>query len=174
LYEYNLTGILYYNGTLSQRVKDLSTNKIQFINLPFNNMTIDIIENIETPLLKRDYQIEAYNKLLNKPTSILSLPCGMGKTYTASLLSKNYDNIIILSPTRYLSFQTLEHFKKYGYCILKNVFNEEIGLKCQQRLWEEMKQYDQNDQSTWIDKKFQLSKIYYDEKPFDDIFNERL
>jgi superfamily II DNA or RNA helicase/phage anti-repressor protein len=113
LYEYNLTGVLYYNGTLSQRVKDLSTNKIQFINLPFNNMTIDIIENIETPLLKRDYQIEAYNKLFNKSTSILSLPCGMGKTYTAYLLSKNYDNIIILSPTRYLSFQTLEHFKKY-------------------------------------------------------------
>ena len=73
-----------------------------------------------------------------------------------------------------LSIEDLEHFKKYGYCILKNVFNEEIGLKCQQRLWEEMKQYDQNDQSTWIDKKFQLSKIYYDEKPFDDIFNERL
>ena len=113
LYEYNLTGVLYYNGTLSQRVKDLSNNKIQFINLPFNNMTINIIENIEIPLLKRDYQLEAYNKLLNKPTSILSLPCGMGKTYTSSLLAKKYDNIIILSPTRYLAFQTLENFKKY-------------------------------------------------------------
>ena len=40
LYEYNLTGILYYNGKLSQRVLDLTTNKIQFINLPFNNLTI--------------------------------------------------------------------------------------------------------------------------------------
>lgn len=100
LYEYDLTGILYYSGTLSQRVKDLSKNKIQFINLPFNNQTIDIIEDIEKPLITRDYQIEAFNKLNQKNNSILSLPCGMGKTYTASLLAKNYDNIIILSPLR--------------------------------------------------------------------------
>ena len=113
LYEYNLTGILYYNGKLSQRVLELSTNKIQFINLPFNNSTIDIIQDIEKPLIIRDYQLEAYNKLLYKNKSILSLPCGMGKTYTTSLMAKHYDNIIILSPLRYLAFQTLEHYKIY-------------------------------------------------------------
>ena len=113
LYEYNLTGILYYSGTLSQRVLDLSTNKIQFINLPFNNSTIDIIENIERPLVIRDYQQDAYDKLLNKKESILSLPCGMGKTFITSLMATHYDNIIILSPLRYLAFQTLENFKKY-------------------------------------------------------------
>jgi len=113
LYEYNLTGILYYNGKLSQRVIDLSTNKIQFINLPFNNSTIDIIPNIEKPLIIRDYQQEAYNQLLHKKSSMLSLPCGMGKTYTTSLMAKHYDNIIILSPLRYLAFQTLEQYKKY-------------------------------------------------------------
>jgi superfamily II DNA or RNA helicase len=113
LYEYNLTGILYYNGKLSQRVLDLTTNKIQFINLPFNNSTIDIIPDIEKPLITRDYQLEAYNKLLYKNKSILSLPCGMGKTYTTSLMAKHYDNIIILSPLRYLAFQTLEHYKIY-------------------------------------------------------------
>jgi superfamily II DNA or RNA helicase len=113
LYEYNLTGILYYSGTLSNRVLDLSTNKIQFINLPFNNSTIDIIENIERSLVIRDYQQEAYDKLVNKKNSILSLPCGMGKTFITSLMAKHYDNIIILSPLRYLAFQTLENFKKY-------------------------------------------------------------
>ena len=113
LYEYNLTGILYYNGNLSQRVLDLSTNKIQFINLPFNNSTIDIILDIEKPLTIRDYQQEAYNKLLYKSSSILSLPCGMGKTFTSSLMAKHYDNIIIISPLRYLAFQTLECYKKY-------------------------------------------------------------
>ena len=113
LYEYNLTGILYYNGKLSQRVLELSTNKIQFINLPFNNSTIDIIQDIEKPLIIRDYQLEAYNKLLYKNKSVLSLPCGMGKTYTTSLMAKHYDNIIILSPLRYLAFQTLEHYKTY-------------------------------------------------------------
>lgn len=113
LHEYNLTGILYYNGKLSQRVLDLSTNKIKFINMPFNNSTIDIIEDIEKPLIIRNYQHEAYNKLLYKNKSILSLPCGMGKTYITYLMAKHYDNIIILSPLRYLAFQTLEQYKKY-------------------------------------------------------------
>ena len=111
LYEYNLTGILYYNGKLSQRVIDLSTNKIQFINLPFNNLTI--VKEIEPPLIIRDYQQEAYNQLLNKKSSILSLSCGMGKTFITSLMAKHYNNIIILSPLRYLAFQTLEQYKTY-------------------------------------------------------------
>ena len=113
LYEYNLTGILYYNGKLSQRVLDLSTNKIQFINLPFNNSTIDIILDIKKPLTIRDYQQKAYDNLLYKSSSILSLPCGMGKTFTSLLMAKHYDNIIIISPLRYLAFQTLECYKKY-------------------------------------------------------------
>jgi superfamily II DNA or RNA helicase len=113
LHEYNLTGILYYNGTLSQRVKDLSRNKIQFINLPFNNSTLEIVKNIDKPIMTRVYQFDACTKLINKQQSILSLPCGMGKTYTASLLASNYDNIIILSPLRYLAVQNLECYKKY-------------------------------------------------------------
>jgi len=40
LHEYNLNGILYYNGKLSQRVQELSNKKVQYINLPFNNQTI--------------------------------------------------------------------------------------------------------------------------------------
>ena len=81
--------------------------------MPFNNSKMDIIENIDIPNIIRDYQLQAFNKLSNKKTSILSLPCGMGKTYTSSLLAKHYDNIIILSPLRYLAFQTLEFYKKY-------------------------------------------------------------
>jgi hypothetical protein len=37
----------------------------------------------------------------------------MGKTFITSLMAKHYDNIIILSPLRYLAFQTLEQYKKY-------------------------------------------------------------
>ena len=72
-----------------------------------------------------------------------------------------------------LSIDDLLHFKKYGYCIMKNVFSEEVALKCQLKLWEEMKEYDKNDPLTWKDKKFQLPKVIYD-KPFEDIFTERL
>ena len=110
--EHKLTGVVYYSGTLSLRVKECATN-IKYINMPFNNMTIDFNEHIEQPLIIRDYQQDAYNALLNKKNSILNLPCGMGKTFITSLLAKNYDNIIILSPLRQLAYQTLEQYKYY-------------------------------------------------------------
>jgi superfamily II DNA or RNA helicase/phage anti-repressor protein len=112
LYENNLDGILYYNGTLSERLVDLSTGKIPFINLPFNNENI-IFNELKLNIIPRDYQIEAYKKLKNLDKSILSLPCSMGKTYISSMLAKDYNNIIILSPTRALAQQNLEKFKEY-------------------------------------------------------------
>jgi hypothetical protein len=112
LYENNLNGILYYNGTLSERLIDLSTNKIPFINLPFNNENI-VFNKEESKIVSREYQIEAYNQLKGLNNSILSLPCSMGKTYISALLGKDYDNIIILSPTRALAQQNLEKFKEY-------------------------------------------------------------
>lgn len=112
LYEYDLNGLLYYNGKLSQRVQDLSTGKIQFINMPFNNNRIDVPM---TPikLTPRDYQSMAYLKLKGLDRAILSLPCGMGKTYISSMLGKHYDNILILSPLRCLAQQTLNQYKLY-------------------------------------------------------------
>jgi superfamily II DNA or RNA helicase len=112
LYENNLNGVLYYSGKLSERLIDLSTGKIPFINLPFNNENI-IFKEILTNIIPRDYQLEAYNKLKNLDNAILSLPCSMGKTFISSMLGKDYDNIIILSPTRALAHQTLEKFKEY-------------------------------------------------------------
>jgi superfamily II DNA or RNA helicase len=119
LYENNLNGILYYSGTLSERLVDLSTGKIPFINLPFNNENIIFNNKIEEIIKPRDYQIEAYNKLKELDKCILSLPCSMGKTYISSMLGKDYDNVIILSPTRALAQQSLEKFKEY----LKTKYN---------------------------------------------------
>ena len=113
LYENNLNGILYYSGTLSERLVDLSTGKIPFINLPFNNENIIFEDKIKEIIKPRDYQIEAYNKLKGLDNCILSLPCSMGKTYISSMLGKDYNNIIILSPTRALAQQSLEKFKEY-------------------------------------------------------------
>jgi len=112
LYEYNLNGILYYNGNLSQRVKDLS-NRVKLVNLPFNNQNIKIALDKNNLIIPRDYQLDAYNKLKNYNKCILQLPCGMGKTYIASLLAKDYDNIIILSPLRSLAQQLLNNFNQY-------------------------------------------------------------
>lgn len=62
LYEFNLNGILYYDGKLSQRIIDLY-KKIKIVHLPFNNQMVDINKNITIPIEPREYQIEAYNKL---------------------------------------------------------------------------------------------------------------
>lgn len=43
IHEYNLNGIVYYNGILSQRIIDLSNNKIKFINITFPSIKIDNI-----------------------------------------------------------------------------------------------------------------------------------
>ena len=70
-------------------------------------------------LIPKEYQLEAYNILKNHNKCILSLPCGMGKTYTASMLANHYDNIIILAPLRYLAQQFLTNMSNY----LNNQYN---------------------------------------------------
>jgi superfamily II DNA or RNA helicase len=114
LYEYNVEGILYYNGTLSKRVIDLNT-KIKFINIPFNNQTIDVNINVNiiNNITPRQYQSEAIEILSIGTNSILSLPCGMGKTFIASLIGQKYDNIIVLSPLRVLAQELLKNIYNY-------------------------------------------------------------
>jgi len=60
------------------------------MNIPFDNDTIKEIaeEKINNILVPKQYQLDAVDKLKNAQKSILSLPCGMGKTFTASLLTK--------------------------------------------------------------------------------------
>lgn len=40
LYEFQLNGIVYYSGRLSERINDLSQGKVPFIHMPFNNQII--------------------------------------------------------------------------------------------------------------------------------------
>lgn len=113
--EFELNGLVYYNGVLSERLTDLAQGKIKYINLPFNNSIIDVnfIGLEKNNIVPRDYQIEIYNKFKNINRGIISLPCGMGKTLCSWLLGKDYDNIIIISPTRNLADTNL--IQLYGY-----------------------------------------------------------
>ena len=119
--EYELNGIVYYNGLLSERLTDLSQGKIKYNNLPYNNTLIDVnfIGNEKVKITPRDYQLEIYNEFKNKDKGIIALPCGMGKTYCSWLLGKDYDNIIILSPTRNLSDSNLVQLYNYS----ENTYN---------------------------------------------------
>jgi predicted helicase len=80
IHVYELNGIVIYNGKLSERLLDLKKNKVEYINLPFNNTILNInffdknIINIEP----REYQLEIYNKFKQINRGIIALPCGMG------------------------------------------------------------------------------------------------
>ena len=112
LYENDLkTGILCYSGKLSRRVIDLS-ERITIRNIPYKNEQL-IIKQIPTVIVPKEYQIEACKFLKGKHRSILSLPCGMGKTYCACMIAEKHDDIIIISPLRELAKQNLESFSSY-------------------------------------------------------------
>jgi len=115
LHEYDLNGIVVYSNEISSRIKDLS-NKVQYIHIPYNNQIIDVNYNFLNiiNIKSREYQIEAYDLLKNENRSILSLPSGMGKTYTSFLIAKEYDNIIYISPLRFLAKQILDQVYDYS------------------------------------------------------------
>jgi predicted helicase len=73
------TGIVYYSGKLSQQIL-CRKNKINYFNIPMikNNQILDF--------KPRDYQLEAYNSLKDYNRSILSMPCGTGKTFCLILI----------------------------------------------------------------------------------------
>ena len=97
---------VYYSGKLSQQIR-CRQNKIKYMNIPHikNNQILDF--------KPRDYQLEAYNKLKDINRSILSMPCGTGKTFVSFLLSLDYKNIIILTPLISTTEQMLTHYKNY-------------------------------------------------------------
>jgi superfamily II DNA or RNA helicase len=116
IHEYDLNGVVIYNGKLSERLTDLKTNKVTYVNLPFNNTILNI--NFFTPnqieIKPRDYQLEIYNKFKTINRGVIALPCGMGKTYCSWLIGKDFTNIIIISPTRCLADTNLISLYKYS------------------------------------------------------------
>lgn len=114
--EYDLEGIVYYNGTLSERLKDLSRGKIKYNNLPFNNTIIDVEFNTQKniKISPRDYQLEIYHQFKNINKGIIALPCGMGKTYCSWLIGKDFNNIIIIAPSRSLAESNLVQLYNYS------------------------------------------------------------
>ena len=128
----NVSGTLCHSNGISKFLRDIideKTNavfKITLRHIPYDNI------NINRPLVKishkpRDYQLEAF-KIIDKKTytnCILAMPCGTGKTFTVSLLAKKYANVIILSPLRKLTYDSLESMgiflgKKYEKILISS------------------------------------------------------
>ncbi len=130
LHEYDLNGIVVYSNEISSRIKDLS-NKVQYIHIPYNNQIIDVNYNFLNiiNIKSREYQIEAYDLLKNENRSILSLPSGMGKTYTSFLIAKEYDNIIYISPLRFLAKQILDQVYNYSNKLYNPILISSDGIR---------------------------------------------
>ena len=74
---------------------------IPITNNPFSNFT----------LKPYDYQLSAYNALKDKHRTVLQLPCGMGKTLIAIMLSSHYNKVVFISPLKAFCDQNLDRFK---------------------------------------------------------------
>jgi superfamily II DNA or RNA helicase len=170
--EFELNGIVYYNGVLSERLTDLAQGKIKYCNIPYNNTIIDVnfIGKEKIKMEPRDYQLEIYNEFKNRNKGIIALPCGMGKTYCSWLIGKDYDNIIIISPTRNLTDTNLVQLYKYS----ENTYNPILISMDGSRKYKEIKKilkekniisstYDSVDVLNKITKKIKNYIIFVDE-----------
>ena len=112
-----LKGYVYYTNKLSSNITSLPKNKrIEYIKQPFK----EIKEQISAKVIKPyDYQIIAVNKFKEyfqkNNRGILAMPCGTGKTLTSYLISREFKQIIILSPLKEFAKQNLNRYVEYGY-----------------------------------------------------------
>lgn len=114
LYKTNLPGTIYYDGKLSKNVTFFDKN-ITFNKVKYNkniNLSNDEYSN-ERMLTLHDYQLDAVNMLHNEHRSILSLPCGLGKTNICMKIAEEYDINIIISPLCEHAEQNLTRFTSY-------------------------------------------------------------
>ena len=116
----HVDGILISNSDVSKNIKKEITIEKRIIHLivkyeeiieSIKENTKILSNNINNKIIPYQYQIDAYNCLLNKKRAICHMPCGTGKTIVAMMLAKNYDNIIIFSPFLLFASELLDKFK---------------------------------------------------------------
>ncbi len=111
-------GFVYYTDKLSQNIRLLPKNeRIVYIKKPIDE--VDVIEENKFDEIKLEYQIKAKNLAIEyfkeNQKGIISMPCGTGKTYISYLISKEYDQVVIVSPLKQFAKQNLDKFCEYGY-----------------------------------------------------------
>jgi superfamily II DNA or RNA helicase len=113
---HNVNGMLCYSNkisrnivnTLEERIDEMSL-KITLRHVLFDNAEIRIP--VKSHHVPREYQLEAVKAIKNVKhmSCILAMPCGTGKTYTVSMLAGHYNNIIIMSPLKKLTYDVLDN-----------------------------------------------------------------
>jgi len=107
----NKTYKVFFNGNLSSRIKKLVDLR-EYTYLPMSTTINKIIVKDKDPsiMIPRDYQKEILSLYNNSTRFVVSLPCGMGKTFISFLIAKTFNNIIFFAPSRQLCIQTIELF----------------------------------------------------------------
>ena len=127
-------GYVYYTNSIHYLLQEHSVNnKITYVNLPMieNKQNDSLNEIIIKPF---EYQKEAakiinnYFKLENNIRAQLGIPCG--KTLISYLISKKYDNIILISPLKQFAEQNLMRYCQYdNQFINNNILIDSDGIR---------------------------------------------
>jgi superfamily II DNA or RNA helicase len=127
-------GRLYYTKRLCNTVKKYYNKNCINKNIKFIKYPYPIIEEEKEKLTLRNYQEEAVislnNYFVENKRGILSMACGTGKTIVSIEFSKNYKDIIILSPLKAYAQQNIERFLNYeSFVYLKINSSEERDIE---------------------------------------------
>ena len=110
--EYTLNNIPNKKYIVDEYFKKCKEEKIKL------KKKIFVIEENENKIEKRQYQQDAIkdisNELNKNSRAILSLPCGLGKTYIAYEVAIKYEIIILFSPLMQHAKQNLDRFILYN------------------------------------------------------------
>lgn len=123
----------YFNRCIEENVEPITTLEIvKPLPKKRGSVKIKIVEdNTENVIEDRQYQKDAikavYDSLVKNSRAILSLPCGLGKTYIAYNVSMNYDVVILFSPLMQHAKQNLDRFVQYNPDIERQLVDSDNG-----------------------------------------------
>jgi len=122
----------YLNRCIEENIEPITTLEIVKPLPKRKNIKIKIIEDERENVIEdRQYQTDAikavYDSLVKNSRAILSLPCGLGKTYIAYNVSMNYDVVILFSPLMQHAKQNLDRFVQYNPTIECQLVDSDNG-----------------------------------------------
>jgi superfamily II DNA or RNA helicase len=128
----NIEGMICYSHDVSSFIKKrikLAQPIISLRYIPFDNGII--FRPNEANYAIRYYQREALNVLSKNENKkcVLAMPCGTGKTYTVSLIAKNYCNVVVLSPLKKLTFDVLDNMSIFLGDSYKKILISSDGMR---------------------------------------------
>lgn len=128
----DVNGYVYYTTKLSRALLEYKPCKrLQYIKQEYIDNSANLSKQFILDDDKLVYQQEASASVIKHLQSnnrgILSMPCGTGKTYISYVVSKKYEQVILISPLKEFARQNLERYIEYGYDEKKSLLIDSDG-----------------------------------------------